>query len=73
MKLFSILDILLGSESVYVVLIADFLFSEFIVVFLYAFIQENVRHFMTEFAKVFVIQSAYIIRMKKLLVWTTKV
>lgn len=28
---------------------------------------------MTEFAKVFVIQSAYIIRMKKLLVWATKV
>lgn len=36
---------MLGSESVYVVLIVDFLFSEFIVVFLYAFIQEKCKAF----------------------------
>lgn len=57
----------------YVVLIVDFFCSQNLLYFYVHLFRKKIRLFMTEFAKLFVIQSAYIIRMKKLLVWATKV
>lgn len=57
----------------YVVLIVDFFCSQNLLYFYVLLFSKKIRLFMTEFAKLFVIQSAYIIRMKKLLVWATKV